>query len=167
MMITEEQALEVLRKAVEERKKPLRIKVLPGFKAQPSPPNSNELRTPEEKLQVDYLATLKKLGLEPQGIGLDLRNYPIVPPKKRVKNVMSRQVKQELLRLNPTCAYCTQPAKTVDHVVPKLRGGTNHQRNLVTACFDCNSLKSGFLPKELGWKLRVPLRAFDTKQIQV
>ncbi|GAA1138549.1 HNH endonuclease [Nocardioides aquiterrae] len=41
------------------------------------------------------------------------------------------------------CHYCkvTPPddEQTVDHVWPKLLGGTNANTNLVAACWDCNS----------------------------
>lgn len=33
-----------------------------------------------------------------------------------------------------------QPADfaTVDHIIPKARGGTNHIKNLIAACYPCN-----------------------------
>ncbi len=39
------------------------------------------------------------------------------------------------------CRYCGGAAKTVDHVIPKARGGTDDLRNLVAACLRCNSVK--------------------------
>lgn len=41
------------------------------------------------------------------------------------------------------CAYCGErmldPEKTtLDHIIPKSRGGSNHFRNLTPACFQCN-----------------------------
>jgi len=41
-----------------------------------------------------------------------------------------------------TCAYCQQPATTVDHVIPIKAGGdpVNHE-NLVACCVSCNSKK--------------------------
>lgn len=45
------------------------------------------------------------------------------------------------------CAYCTCPVSyqeygssfaTVDHVIPKSRGGSNAKYNLTLACLDCN-----------------------------
>lgn len=45
-----------------------------------------------------------------------------------------------------TCRYCGRRAPSVvleiDHVVPRSRGGTNHESNLVSACEDCNGGKS-------------------------
>ena len=43
----------------------------------------------------------------------------------------------------PECAYCgrSKPS-TLDHVVPKARGGKTTKENLIAACGDCNILKS-------------------------
>jgi len=54
-----------------------------------------------------------------------------------------------------TCMYC--PSKrdlTLDHVMPKSRGGANSWENLVTCCKKCNSRKDNMTPKEAGMKLR-------------
>jgi len=40
------------------------------------------------------------------------------------------------------CAYCGQPAQSLDHVMPKARGGLTVRHNLVPACLRCNRLKS-------------------------
>jgi 5-methylcytosine-specific restriction endonuclease McrA len=49
------------------------------------------------------------------------------------------------------CHYCGQRHKlydlTVDHVVPRSRGGSNHLFNLVLACRPCN-LAKGSMPLE-------------------
>jgi 5-methylcytosine-specific restriction endonuclease McrA len=46
------------------------------------------------------------------------------------------------------CFYClrrvdTEEEKTLDHVVPRVEGGGNSYRNLVSCCADCNSYKGG------------------------
>ncbi len=53
----------------------------------------------------------------------------------------------------PCCAYCTRPASTVDHVVPRSRGGGNTWENLVACCRDCNNRKGDRTLSEIGWKL--------------
>jgi hypothetical protein len=40
------------------------------------------------------------------------------------------------------CAYCGSPANTVDHIIPRSKGGTDHLENLVAACSRCNYSKS-------------------------
>lgn len=42
------------------------------------------------------------------------------------------------------CAYCGVTGKlTVDHLIPRMKGGTDQGANLVLACGPCNSAKSG------------------------
>ena len=45
------------------------------------------------------------------------------------------------VRQGRRCTYCSKPANSVDHVVPLMRGGTNHEGNLTPACKSCNSAK--------------------------
>ena len=40
------------------------------------------------------------------------------------------------------CAYCADPADTLDHVLPRFRGGMTVAENLVPACRRCNGAKS-------------------------
>lgn len=40
------------------------------------------------------------------------------------------------------CVVCGKPSDTVDHIIPKSRGGTNHPSNLQPMCRSCNSKKS-------------------------
>jgi 5-methylcytosine-specific restriction endonuclease McrA len=62
-----------------------------------------------------------------------------------------------LARDGYTCQYCgAQPGKgalTIDHVVPRSRGGTKSWENLVTACGPCNRRKGNREPREAGMKL--------------
>lgn len=57
------------------------------------------------------------------------------------------------------CAYCGKRADTIDHVVPRSRGGRHTWDNCVAACRDCNSRKADRLIEELGWTLRVTPKA--------
>jgi hypothetical protein len=51
-------------------------------------------------------------------------------------------------RLGVTCAYCGAPAWTMDHVIPRSRGGSDDASNLVPACKKCNSSKGARTPEE-------------------
>ncbi len=42
---------------------------------------------------------------------------------------------------------------TMDHIVPRSRGGTTEWTNVVTCCSKCNTKKGGRLPREAGMKL--------------
>lgn len=54
------------------------------------------------------------------------------------------------------CVYCgNKRSLTVDHVIPKSRGGPNTWLNLVTCCSSCNRYKDNKTPEEAGMKLLV------------
>ena len=57
-----------------------------------------------------------------------------------------------------TCQYCgAQPgweSITIDHVVPRSRGGGSSWTNCVAACFRCNARKADRTPEQAGMKLR-------------
>ena len=61
------------------------------------------------------------------------------------------------------CQYCGNHFNinhlTLDHVLPKSRGGQNTWENLVAACKKCNQKKGSRTPKESGMRpLRKPFR---------
>lgn len=65
--------------------------------------------------------------------------------------------KNVLLRDDYTCAYCGCRGgreMTVDHVVPKSRGGASTWENLVASCSVCNGRKRDRTPKDAGMPLR-------------
>jgi 5-methylcytosine-specific restriction endonuclease McrA len=51
------------------------------------------------------------------------------------------------------CQYCGGYAETVDHLVPRSRGGGHTWENVVAACKRCNGKKRDKLPDEAGLKL--------------
>ncbi|GAA4184609.1 HNH endonuclease [Gryllotalpicola kribbensis] len=52
------------------------------------------------------------------------------------------------------CAYCAKPASTIDHVVPRSKGGQDSWENLVACCLRCNNVKGDRLLADMGWELR-------------
>lgn len=79
-----------------------------------------------------------------------LTNYVMVPyrqiPLSR-KNVLHRD--------NYVCQYCGKSSSilTVDHIIPKSRGGRHYWDNVVAACLRCNNKKGNKTPKEANMKL--------------
>jgi 5-methylcytosine-specific restriction endonuclease McrA len=67
--------------------------------------------------------------------------YLIHRPRPRVK-LTRREV---FIRDHYTCQYCGRQAGdlTIDHVVPKSKGGSHSWENLVSACKPCNHRKGG------------------------
>ncbi|MBN8572925.1 MAG: HNH endonuclease [Candidatus Kapabacteria bacterium] len=58
-------------------------------------------------------------------------------------------------RDNGRCQYCnkTTPPLTIDHIIPKSRGGEDSWENLITACMRCNNYKGNRTPEEAGMRL--------------
>ncbi len=52
------------------------------------------------------------------------------------------------------CQYCSAPADSIDHVVPRSRGGQHTWDNVVACCRRCNVRKGSRLPSEIGLVLR-------------
>ena len=54
-----------------------------------------------------------------------------------------------------TCQYCGKETRqlTLDHIVPRYRGGEHTWENVVSACVPCNRRKAGRTPREAGMKL--------------
>ncbi len=53
-----------------------------------------------------------------------------------------------------TCQYCGSRSNlTVDHVIPKSKGGTSSWENIVASCAPCNRRKGDALPRQVGMKL--------------
>ncbi|MBM3734329.1 MAG: HNH endonuclease [Acidobacteria bacterium] len=89
-----------------------------------------------------------------------LLEYRRIPHQARAlsrKNIMMRD--------KYTCQYChkTSPASelTLDHVVPRSRGGETTWENLVACCHSCNNRKGSRTPEEAGLKLLRPPRPFS------
>ena len=51
------------------------------------------------------------------------------------------------------CAYCDAHATTIDHVLPRSRGGADTWENLVACCLKCNNIKGDRTPAEMRWEL--------------
>jgi 5-methylcytosine-specific restriction protein A len=55
-----------------------------------------------------------------------------------------RKIRERILeRDGHTCRLCGQPANQVDHVVPKHKGGTDDESNLVSLCTFHHAKKTG------------------------
>lgn len=54
-----------------------------------------------------------------------------------------------------TCQYCGIKSSelTVDHIIPKSRGGQDSWENMVAACRECNNKKGNHSPEEASLRL--------------
>jgi 5-methylcytosine-specific restriction endonuclease McrA len=85
----------------------------------------------------------------PTPVVIRLTRYVRVPYRSRAP--LSRQ--GVLARDSHRCQYCGSTAETLDHVVPRSRGGRHVWENLVAACRRCNHTKADRTLEELGWSL--------------
>lgn len=85
----------------------------------------------------------------PLPLVLCLTRYVHVPVRRAVPPTR----RTVLQRDRGLCAYCGEPADTVDHVVPRSRGGRHEWTNVVAACRRCNHRKADRLLAEIGWQL--------------
>lgn len=65
----------------------------------------------------------------------------ITPSALRIGMMMSTHKKRSIYDGRP-CIYCGRPANTIDHLIPKSRGGSNEHENLAPACLTCNRTKA-------------------------
>lgn len=100
-----------------------------------------------------FVATPRFVILVPRVIRL--MTYDKVP-RREVKfsrrNIMARDENR--------CQYCAKRFSasqlSIDHVVPKSRGGKSTWTNVVVACTRCNTKKGGRMPWEASMKLGRP-----------
>lgn len=94
-----------------------------------------------------------------------LRHYVRVPYKEiplTRRNILERD--------RHTCQYCSVKGEqlTLDHVIPRSRGGGDSWENLVTACVRCNVKKGNRTPKEAHMTLLCqPRRPYSSLHFEI
>ncbi len=74
-----------------------------------------------------------------------------VPPVNR---------REVLRRDRHSCQYCGSTKRlTLDHIIPRSKGGQHTWNNVVTACEKCNSFKGDRTPTQANMTLRTPPKA--------
>lgn len=86
-------------------------------------------------------------------------DYPAVISLNQYKNIPYRGVvlnRANLFRRDRgECQYCgSQKQLTLDHVIPRSKGGKTSWSNLVTACNRCNIQKGDKTPEQVGLMLK-------------
>ncbi len=79
-----------------------------------------------------------------------LRYYVKLPYLRRA--ALSRRA--VFARDGSRCQYCSAPAESIDHVVPRSRGGAHDWDNVVAACRHCNTAKKDRFLSETTLVLR-------------
>jgi 5-methylcytosine-specific restriction endonuclease McrA len=104
------------------------------------------------KSEKNFIRTVSRAYALPSVIRL--YNYVQMPYKGVMltrQNIFKRDGHQ--------CVYCSSREDlTLDHVVPRSRGGDSTWSNLVTACKPCNAKKGDYLPEEA--KMPLPYKPY-------
>ena len=84
-------------------------------------------------------------------IVIRLVTYVRIPRDTHRRKITRRAV---FARDEWTCQYCGSRANlTVDHVIPKSKGGNSSWENIVASCAPCNRRKGDALPRQVGMHL--------------
>ena len=80
-----------------------------------------------------------------------LVTYVRIPRDTHRRKITRRAV---FARDDWTCQYCGSRSNlTVDHVVPRSKGGPSSWDNIVASCAPCNRRKGNALPRQAGMQL--------------
>ncbi len=77
--------------------------------------------------------------------------------------------KHILQRDSHSCQYCGYKGEklSIDHVIPRSRGGNDSWENVITACLSCNVMKGNRTPQEANMPLRkVPRRPLNSLRFE-
>ena len=78
-------------------------------------------------------------------------SYFVRVPRGDRRRVSRRAV---LARDDHRCQYCgSRSHLTIDHVIPRSRGGASNWENMVASCAPCNARKGDRLPSEANMRL--------------
>jgi 5-methylcytosine-specific restriction endonuclease McrA len=86
-----------------------------------------------------------------QPVVIRLVTYVRIPRDTHRRKITRRAV---FARDGWACQYCgSRSSLTVDHVIPKSKGGQSSWDNIVASCAPCNRRKGDALPRQVGMRL--------------
>src|SRR6266550_3496197 len=98
----------------------------------------------------------------PRPVVIRLVAYVKVPRDTHRRKITRRAV---FARDSWTCQYCGSRSNlTVDHVIPRSKGGASSWENIVASCAPCNRRKGDQTPRQVGMQ---PLRAPRTPRAEI
>ncbi len=87
-------------------------------------------------------------GSLPRPVVIRLVTYVRIPRDTHKRKITRRAV---FARDNWTCQYCGSRGQlTVDHVIPRSKGGDSSWDNIVASCAPCNRRKGDAMPTQAG-----------------
>jgi len=95
-----------------------------------------------------------------RGVGWELPAPSVIKLTRYVRVPLRRGVpltrRAIFARDGGRCVYCDAPATSVDHVIPRSRGGQHAWENVVSSCRRCNHVKADRPLGDLGWRMKRP-----------
>jgi len=105
----------------------------------------------------DYITISTSSGLIPLPTTVRFISGIIAAKIKKFTEAATLTKKNLLIRDKEKCQYCliqvTIKSGTIDHVIPRSKGGMHSWENVVLACSKCNQKKGCKLPSEFHMKL--------------
>ncbi|MBE9130231.1 MULTISPECIES: HNH endonuclease [unclassified Coleofasciculus] len=123
------------------------------------------------KRAIALLVTGKAEPLNFDGKGIAVRSPTLIllvpehirltkTDRERVWRVPAVNRREVLRRDKHACQYCGSTKKlTLEHVIPRSKGGKHSWDNVVIACQRCNSRKGNRTPEQAGMTLRTKPKA--------
>lgn len=106
------------------------------------------LKEKAEVLEQGEYALRSGSSTVPRPLVIRLVTYVRIPRETHRRRITRRAV---FARDGWTCQYCGSRGNlTVDHVIPRSKGGPSTWDNIVASCAPCNRRKGDALPKQVG-----------------
>jgi len=123
-----------------------------------SPLNVTSIRNGFKLVYKGKAEVLKAAEDQPLAAGAMQFARPVIIRLLKYVRYMMKRLKVNRRRIydrdHHTCTYCGSTKHlTIDHIVPKSRGGDNSWTNLITCCYSCNLKKADRTPSEAGMQL--------------
>ena len=110
------------------------------------------LKSKAEMIEVGSRDLHWATGSLPRPVVIRLVTYVRVPHDTHRRKITRRAV---FARDGWTCQYCGSRSNlTVDHVIPRSKGGGSNWENIVASCAPCNRRKGDMLLRHTGMRLR-------------
>lgn len=115
----------------------------------------------KENLIIPEDSELVEINGVSESIIVPLNMIFVIPIAPKFRNTESVSRFMLYRRDEGKCAYCgiklSEKEATVDHVIPRSKGGKTVWENIALSCGKCNRKKGNRTPKEAGMKLTVKL----------
>ena len=104
--------------------------------------------------------------VKPYLCGANAAPEPVIPTLiPKLPGSVHSQKEHERLFPGQPCFYCGDAAQSVDHMIPRSKGGSNLIGNKVPACHRCNQMKGDMLVEEFVAHMERILQTLRAKKV--